>query len=83
MPEHAFYIVSARLVLCHLQEPDKAVAQMVKLLNDGGRLVLVDMDMRTPATSPPSRSTTRSSTIRVPVRAQIGVDYAIGFGSMN
>ena len=79
LPEHAFDIVFARLVLCHLQEPDKAVAQMVKLLNDGGRLVLVDMDMRTPFTMPPcSVYDSIINEFAFPFGAQIGVDYAIG-----
>ena len=79
LPEHAFDIVFARLVLCHLQEPGKAVAQMAKLLNDGGRLVLVDMDMRTAFTMPPcSVYETVINDFAFPFGAQIGVDYAIG-----
>ena len=79
LPEHAFDIVFSRLVLCHLQEPGKAVAQMAKLLNDGGRLVLVDMDMRTAFTMPPcSVYETVINEFAFPFGAQIGVDYAIG-----
>jgi 2-polyprenyl-3-methyl-5-hydroxy-6-metoxy-1,4-benzoquinol methylase len=79
LPEHAFDIVFARLVLCHLQEPGKAVAQMAKLLNDGGRLVLVDMDMRTAFTMPPCAAyETVINEFAFPFGAQIGVDYAIG-----
>ena len=79
LPEHAFDVVFCRLVLCHLQEPAKAVAQMAKLLNDGGRLVLVDMDLRTPFTMPPSAAYEAIISDAVfPFGAQIGVDYAIG-----
>ena len=79
LPEHAFDIVFSRLVLCHLQEPGKAVAQMAKLLNDGGRLVLVDMDMRTAFTMPPCSAYEKViNDFAFPFGAQIGVDYAIG-----
>ena len=79
LPKGAFDLVFCRLVLCHLQEPAKAVAQMAKLLNDGGRLVLVDVDLRTPFTMP--ACTFYESIINeavLPVGAKLGVDYAIG-----
>jgi SAM-dependent methyltransferase len=79
LPEHAFDIVFCRLVLCHLQDPARAVAQMTRLLNEGGRLVLVDLDLRTPFTMP--ACTFYDSIINeavFPIGAKLGVDYAVG-----
>src|SRR5262245_30335835 len=54
LPERSYDLVFCRLVLCHLQEPGNAVAAMADLLVPGGRLVLVDMDLRDTFTMPPS-----------------------------
>ena len=55
------------------------MAQMAKLLKHGGRLVLVDMDMRTAFTMPPcSVYETVINDFAFPFGVQIGVDYAIG-----
>jgi hypothetical protein len=67
------------LLLCHLQDPARAVAQMASLLADGGRLVVVDMDMRTTCTMPPSTHYRTVLEEVVPIlEAKLGVDYAIG-----
>jgi SAM-dependent methyltransferase len=79
LPEESFDLVFCRLLLCHLQDPDRAVAQMAGLLTDGGRLVLVDMDMRTTCTMPPCAHYRTLLEEVVPVlEAKLGVDYAVG-----
>ncbi|HET7715239.1 MAG TPA: methyltransferase domain-containing protein [Bauldia sp.] len=79
LPESAFDIVFCRLVLCHLKEPDKAVAQMAKLLRKGGRLVLVDMDLRDTFTMPPCEFyRAYIDEVVLPYQTKIGVDYSVG-----
>jgi 2-polyprenyl-3-methyl-5-hydroxy-6-metoxy-1,4-benzoquinol methylase len=79
LPARAYDVVFCRLVLCHLQEPARAVAAMANLLVDGGRLVLVDMDMGDTFTMPPCPFYESILTeVAFPYGAHIGVDYAIG-----
>ena len=79
LPERSYDVVFCRLVLCHLQEPARAVAAMANLLVEGGRLVLVDMDMRDTFTMPPcSFYESILAEVVFPYGAQIGVDYAVG-----
>jgi ubiquinone/menaquinone biosynthesis C-methylase UbiE len=54
LPEQSYDVVFCRLVLCHLQDPARAVAAMAHLLMEGGRLVLVDMDLGDTFTMPAS-----------------------------
>ncbi len=79
LPEHAFDLVFCRLVLCHLKEPGKAVEQMARLLRPGGRLVLVDMDLRDTFTMPPCEFyRTYVNECVIPYQTKIGVDYSVG-----
>ena len=79
LPERSYDVVFCRLVLCHLQEPARAVAAMANLLVEGGRLVLVDMDMRDTFTMPPSPFyESILAEVVFPYGAHIGVDYAVG-----
>ena len=79
LPTGAFDLVFCRLVLCHLQDPASAVAEMARLLNDGGRLVLVDFDMRTIRAMPPCGEYRTVVEEIVPrIQAKLGVDYSIG-----
>ena len=79
LPEGSYDVVFCRLVLCHLQEPARAVAAMANLLVEGGRLVLVDMDMRDTFTMPPcSFYESILAEAVFPYGAHIGVDYAVG-----
>jgi len=66
-------------VLCHLQEPHKAVGQMARLLRPGGRLVLVDMDLRDIFTMP-SCEFYRAylDECVIPYETKIRVDYSVG-----
>ena len=79
LPEDAFDVVFCRLVLCHLKEPGKAVAQMAKLLRRGGRLVLVDMDLRDTFTMPACDFyQAYIDEVVIPYQTEIGVDYSVG-----
>lgn len=79
LEESAFDLVFCRLVLCHLKEPGNAVAQMARLLRPGGRLVLVDMDLRDIFTMPPcDQYPTFVREAVIPLQAAIGVDYSVG-----
>jgi SAM-dependent methyltransferase len=72
-------VVFCRLVLCHLKEPEKAVAQMAALLRKGGRLVLVDMDLRDIFTMPACEHYPAFvGEAVIPLQAAIGVDYSVG-----
>jgi SAM-dependent methyltransferase len=72
-------VVFCRLVLCHLKEPARAISQMVSLLKPGGRLVIVDMDLRTAFTMPHSEDYEAWLHEGSSKHDQnIGVDYQIG-----
>lgn len=79
LPENAFDVVFCRLVLCHLKEPRNAVAQMASLLKPGGRLVLVDMDLRDTFTMPPCPFyQAYINECVIPYETKVNVDYSIG-----
>lgn len=78
LPEGQYDVAFIRLVLCHLKEPEKAVAAMARLLRPGGRLVLVDMDMYSFLAMPPSPHYLRWLEQARGHQRSIGVDYAIG-----
>jgi SAM-dependent methyltransferase len=46
LPEQAFDLVHARLVLIHVRERDRALRRMVSALEPGGWLLVEDFDMR-------------------------------------
>jgi 2-polyprenyl-3-methyl-5-hydroxy-6-metoxy-1,4-benzoquinol methylase len=79
LPERSYDVVFCRLVLCHLQDPGRAVAAMADLLVPGGRLVLVDMDLRDTFTMPACAYYESSlAEVVFPYGTHIGVDYAVG-----
>lgn len=78
LPEGQYDIAFVRLVLCHLKEPDKAVAALARLLKPGGRLVLVDMDMYSILPMPASEHYRRWLELARGHQNNIGVDYAVG-----
>lgn len=79
LQDGAFDLVFCRLVLCHLKEPDKAVARMAKLLRPGGRVVLVDMDLQDIFTMPPCEYyPTFVNEGVTPLQGAMGVDYSVG-----
>ncbi|MFN0194241.1 MAG: class I SAM-dependent methyltransferase [Aestuariivirga sp.] len=78
LPDGQYDIAFVRLVLCHLKDPDKAVAAMAKLLKSGGRLVLVDMDRYSFLAMPPSEHYRRWLERGLQHQRNIGVNYAVG-----
>lgn len=79
LPHSSYDVVFCRLVLCHLKEPERAVAEMARLLRPGGRLVLVDMDLRDIFTMPHCESYERYiDEVVIPYQTKIGVDYSVG-----
>ena len=78
LPSAQYDIVFVRLVLCHLKEPDRAVAAMAALLKPGGRLVIVDMDMYSFLAMPPSEHYRRWLEGARAHQHNIGVDYSVG-----
>jgi len=78
LPDAQYDVVFMRLVLCHLKEPDRAVAAMARLLKPGGRLVVVDMDMFSFLAMPPSEHYRRWLERARTHQNNIGVDYAVG-----
>jgi SAM-dependent methyltransferase len=72
-------LVFCRLVLCHLKEPGKALDQMARLLRPGGRIVLVDMDIRDIFTMPACDAfPSFHRELTTPLEAKLHVDYSIG-----
>ena len=67
-----------RFLLCHLQRPADALAQMAALLRPGGTLVAQDMVMTSMFSDPPSRAYRRFAELSVELGAALGVDYDVG-----
>ena len=79
LPEMEYDVVFCRLVLCHLKEPEKAVAQMARLLKPGGRIVLIDMDLRDIFTMPYSAGFSAfHREVTFPLEDRLKVDYSVG-----
>jgi SAM-dependent methyltransferase len=78
-PEDVYDVVFCRLVLCHLKDPQKAVTRMARLLRPGGRLVLVDMDLRDTFTMPHCAFyPTYINECVIPYQTRMNVDYSVG-----
>lgn len=71
-------LVFCRFLLCHLQRPADALAQMAALLRPGGTLVAQDMVMASMFSDPPSRAYPRFIELGAEVGAALGVDYDVG-----
>jgi SAM-dependent methyltransferase len=78
LPRGAFDLAFCRFLLCHLQRPADALAQMAGLLRPGGVLVVQDMLMSSMFTDPPSRAYPRFVELGALVGEVLGVDYEIG-----
>lgn len=78
LPHGQYDIVFMRLVLCHLKEPEKAIAAMADLLRPGGRLVVVDMDLYSFEAMPPCDHARRWLAKAQAHQQNIGVDYGVG-----
>jgi ubiquinone/menaquinone biosynthesis C-methylase UbiE len=71
-------ILFCRFVLCHLRQPEAALASMVGLLKPGGRIVLVDLDCTSAFTVPPTGLCEEMAATILRSGAARGVDYRIG-----
>jgi ubiquinone/menaquinone biosynthesis C-methylase UbiE len=78
LPRGELDLVFCRFLLCHLQRPAEALAQMAALLRPGGTLVVQDMVMTSMFSDPPSRAYRRFAELGVDVGAALGVDYDVG-----
>jgi len=78
LPPGEFDLVFCRFLLCHLQRPADALAQMAALLRPGGTLVAQDMVMTSMFSDPPSRAYRRFAELGVELGAVLGVDYDVG-----
>lgn len=78
LPPAELDLVFCRLLLCHLQRPADALAQMAALLRPGGVLIVQDMAMSSMFTDPPTRAYTRFVELAGQVGQALGVDYDVG-----
>ena len=83
LPEGAFDLVHARLVLTHLAERDKALRRMVKALKPGGWLLVEEMDCLTwipdPTGDPPAVALFRKGVRAIEqIMSAAGVDLHYG-----
>lgn len=78
LPAGGVDLVFCRFVLCHLQRPADALAQMAALLRPGGTLVVQDMVMSSMFSDPPGRAYRRFVELGAEVGVALGVDYDIG-----
>ncbi len=59
-PDAAFDACRAERVFLHLEEPARALAEMIRVLEPGGRLSVIDRDIETRTIDAPDRATTRA-----------------------
>lgn len=78
LPRGEFDLAFCRFLLCHLQRPDDALAEMAALLRPGGVLVVQDMRLSSLFTDPPSRAYARFVELGAQVGELLGVDYDLG-----
>ena len=75
LPTAAFDVVFCRALLCHLQRPINALAEMRRLLKPGGTLLCEDLD----APAVPADSVMHAlAEFDVRVGAALGIDFNIG-----
>jgi SAM-dependent methyltransferase len=78
LPRGAFDLAFCRFLLCHLQRPADALAQMAGLVRPGGVLVVQDMLLSSLFTDPPTRAYSRFVQLGAQVGEVLGVDYDVG-----
>lgn len=59
-PDHHFDAVRAERLLMHVADPERALAEMVRVLRPGGRIAVQDFDWETQICDSPERATTRT-----------------------
>jgi ubiquinone/menaquinone biosynthesis C-methylase UbiE len=78
LPAESFDMVHTRLLLCHLNRPEDAIAEFYRLLKPGGVFVCHDLYLSGMLSVPPTRAWTRSMEIGHALGRAIGVDYDHG-----
>lgn len=77
LPPGGFDLVFCRFLLCHLQRPADALAQMAALLRPGGALVVQDMVISSMFSDPAGRAYARFIELAHRTAAVLGVDYDV------
>lgn len=78
LPSESFDLVHCRLLLCHLQTPAVAIAEMYRVLKPGGVLVCQDLHGSSMFAHPHSDAYARSVELIVPLAKGLGVNYDFG-----
>src|SRR5260370_30912855 len=78
LPGESFDIVHARLLLCHLDQPDKALREFHRLLKPGGVAVCHELHLSGAITSPPFSHHRRAVEIAHARGETLGVNYDYG-----
>jgi ubiquinone/menaquinone biosynthesis C-methylase UbiE len=78
LASESFDIVHMRLLLCHLTDPLKVLAEAYRLLKPGGALVCQDLKLSSIFCSPESSAYARFIQLALGAGAKLGVDYDFG-----
>jgi SAM-dependent methyltransferase len=78
LPRESFDFVYCRFLLCHLAQPERALAEMRALLKPNGALVCDDVDVASIFADPPSSAVERMRDLMLAVGAARGVDFRLG-----
>ena len=78
LPLGTYDLVFSRFLLCHLQKPAVALQKMFDILKPGGHLVIVDIDMPSMFTIPPSDVYADYIDLAMKGGEARGVDYQTG-----
>jgi ubiquinone/menaquinone biosynthesis C-methylase UbiE len=78
LPAESFDLIHARLLLCHLDQPDKALREFYRLLKPGGVVVCHEIHLSGLVTSPACKHHERSLQIGRELGDAIGVNYDFG-----
>lgn len=78
LPEHAFDLATARLVLVNVPEPEVLVGEMVRLVRPGGVVALHEAESTTQRCDPPAYAQTRVLQILNTYAEMNGIDRTIG-----
>ena len=78
LPERAFDLATARLVLVNVPEPEQLVAEMVRLIRPGGVVALDEPDANTTRCDPPHPAQTRLLQVLNTYAEMNGIDRSIG-----
>ena len=78
LPERAFDLVTARLVLVNVPQPEQLMAEMIRLVRPGGVVALHEPDSTTQRCDPPHPAQTRLLQLLNTYAEMNGIDRSIG-----